>query len=533
MTTQLWQALCRPVGRFERADVGAAVLIAIVLVLSLAVVGDYAVSNDEEVQHRYGELILDYYASGFTDRTVFAYKNLYLYGGLFDVVAILIGKLLPFDVFAIRHVLCALTGVAGIAATWATARRIAGPRAGLIAALALALCGPWFGTMFNHTKDIPFAAAMIGATYFLLRAGRELPYPRLRHLLGFGVLLGAALGLRAMGLVFALYAMVAIAMCVPWRATPASIARFTLRAGLSFAPGFVVAYLIMLAAWPWAALDPFNPIRAVFAFAHFHYPIKTLLAGETYMMAEVPPWYVPTYIVLAMAFTALRWNSADDAGRKRRRDTALVAFTAIFPVASQVIGGGPAFSGMRHFIFVVPPLAVLAGVGFDCALAWLQARQMQLARAAAILVGAWFVWTGSVLIRLHPYEYLFFNPIVGGLSGAADKYDTDYWVNVMHEAVVELESFLDRENPRRAPRRYFVAVCGERLPFDKEAKERGRLQYAVGDDPADFFIAPTHQKCDTAIDGRVIVTIARMGVPIGVVKDRRHLTQPELVRGNR
>jgi|ADGO01.1.fsa_nt_gi hypothetical protein len=29
---------------------------------------------------------------------------------------------------------------------------------------------------------------------------------------------------------------------------------------------------------------------------------------------------------------------------------------------------GPAFTGMRHFLFVVPALAVLCGVGFDALL---------------------------------------------------------------------------------------------------------------------------------------------------------------------
>ena len=100
----------------------------------------------------------------------------------------------------IRHLLCALIGIGGIAAVWATARLIAGPRAGLIAAVALTVCGPWFGSMFNHTKDIPFAAAMMGAFYFLLRAARDLPRPRLLHLVLFGLLLGAALGQRALAL---------------------------------------------------------------------------------------------------------------------------------------------------------------------------------------------------------------------------------------------------------------------------------------------------------------------------------------------
>jgi hypothetical protein len=72
---------------------------------------------------------------------------------------------------------CALVGIAGIGGTYATARLVAGPRAGAIAAFALATCGPWYGSIFNHTKGIPFASAMIGATYFLVRAGRDLPSP--------------------------------------------------------------------------------------------------------------------------------------------------------------------------------------------------------------------------------------------------------------------------------------------------------------------------------------------------------------------
>jgi hypothetical protein len=35
--------------------------------------------------HHYGELIIAHYNSGFTDRSVFGFDNLYLYGGLFDV----------------------------------------------------------------------------------------------------------------------------------------------------------------------------------------------------------------------------------------------------------------------------------------------------------------------------------------------------------------------------------------------------------------------------------------------------------------
>jgi hypothetical protein len=296
---------------------------------------------------------------------------------------------------------------------------------------------------------------------------------------------------------------------------------------LLFVPAFALAYLIMIVGWPWAALHLFNPVRAIFAFAHFQYPVKTLLSGETYLMANVPRWYVPLYLAIKMPLSILAgatlalvsvmvsWRSAG----MRARETAFIAFIVVFPVACQVIGHGPGFSGMRHFSFVVPPLAVLTGIGFEWVLAWLVARRRGIAIAAFAAIGAWLLWPASVMLRLHPYESLYFNPLVGGLKGAQHRYDTDYWVNVMGELVTELESIIDREGKPSA--RYYVAVCGERVPFDKLAAPRGRLQYAVGNDPADFFIAPTHMHCENAINGRVVHVVERMGVPIGVIKDRR------------
>ena len=109
---------------------GGSILFATLVVLVGHTFGDYAISNDEEVQQHYGELIVAYYRSGFIDQAVFHFRNLYLYGGLFDIAAVGLEKLVPLDPYAVRHILSALTGIGGLAAVWATARTIAGPRAG-------------------------------------------------------------------------------------------------------------------------------------------------------------------------------------------------------------------------------------------------------------------------------------------------------------------------------------------------------------------------------------------------------------------
>ena len=38
--------------------------------------------------------------------------------------------------------------------------------------------------------------------------------------------------------------------------------------------------------------------------------------------------------------------------------------------------------------------------------------------------------------------------------------------------------------------------------------------------------------CDQALDGRVVATIERLGVVIGVVKDRRNVIHPSIARNH-
>jgi hypothetical protein len=93
----------------------------------------------------------------------------------------------------------------------------------------------------------------------------------------------------------------------------------------------------------------------------------------------------------------------------------------------------------------------------------------------------------------------------------------------MPEAVAKLENYVtQRERKHDQPRdHYNVVVCAQRVQFDRIASDR--LRWTDTWEEGDFFIAPTHMDCDNMLDGKVIATIERMGVVIGVVKDRRGL----------
>lgn len=512
------------------------------VVLACATFDDYAISNDEGVQHRYGELIIAYYKSGFTDQSLFKLDNLYLYGGLFDVGLILLGKILPFDQYELRHLVCALIGIGGIGFAAATARMIAGSRAAFFTIVALALCGSWYGTMFNDTKGIPQATFMAGAIYFLIRATRDLPTPRIRDVVGFGIMTGAALGIKSLSLLLVGYFGIAIPMGMP---RPVfghfrERAGFILISGLHFLPAMMIAYVIMIGAWPWSALSPLNPIRGLLSFGDFHYHIRTVLFGRFYEMADVPSYYVPTYIAIRLPLLTLgaflfslgllcvkSFARGNDVEYARRREIGLIAFAAIFPVVCQVVTEGPAIDGCRHFMFVFPPIAILAGMGLSAFSGMLARWHRNATIGGLVTIAALYSLTANKLYTLHPYEYLYYNQLVGGLEGASRRFVTDYWVNIMPEAVDELHDFLDRTEPATAQtKNYRVAVCGERVSYEEYA--RPNLQWIKMWDwrYADFYIAPTHMNCDRNLEGKVIARIERMGVTIGVVKDRRDIRTP-------
>jgi hypothetical protein len=387
--------------------------------------------------------------------------------------------------------------------------------------------------MFNHTKDIPFAAAMTGATFFLIRIARRLPLPRANDIIAFGLLAGSSLGIRVLGLLLVIYAFAAIIIYLPRQ----NRQRFVLVSMLRLLPAFAFAYVIMILAWPWAALAPLNPLRGLFAFSEFHYGVRTAVDGKVYVMAQVPRLYVPIYILIrmpllalfgaAMAIAVALWpRLAAASWRPERKGIALVSLTAIFPLVCQVIWHGPAFAGLRHFLFVVPALAILAGIGLDAAVTALATRGRLLAHGGFAIVAACFLVDAVTLVRLHPYEYLFYNRLVGGLEGASRRYDLDYWFGSMPEAIRQLESYL-RSEPIEAGKLaqvYSVAVCGERLPFEKTVTlPQLRWDFKSEWDQSEFFIAPTHMNCDGDLDGKIVGAVERLGVVIAYVKDRRAL----------
>jgi hypothetical protein len=526
---------------WDRLSLALFIAAAFVILLTFR---SYGVTWDEDVHNWYGVFVLDYYTSVFKDVRCFKWLNLYNYGAAFDMVAAALNTFSPIGTYETRHLLNGAVGLFGIFGVWKLARALGSPRAAFLAALFLLLTPNYYGQMFNNPKDIPFAAATVWATYYMVRLVPLLPTPPLAIVAKLGVAIGLGLGVRVGGLLLFCYLGLLLTLFVVWHAIERrSVAVLFGEAMRGFVrvllPALVVAYPVMLLFWPWAQEHPIdNPLRSLAFFTHETFPFRTLFAGQ-YVPAWDLPWeYLPTYIILALpelvltlavAAPVLAFFAFRRTPRVLRRHRVLahfmVAFGIVFPIAYAVAVKAVLFDGMRHFIFVLPLFACIAALVADRLIDRLAAFEYRKPVFGAL--AAYGMAHLAVMGMLHPDEYIYYNGFVGGVEGAQGLFKLDYWANSYAEAVDGLETFLRGQYGADFDGRDFtVAVCGPPISADYFFPKN--FIFSEDRQNADFFIAFTKDDCHKSSPGTEIVRVERSGALLSVVLDRREINAARL-----
>jgi len=502
----------------------AVIVLAIIAAVALATFRDYGLGWDDYTHAQYGDLLLALYRSDFTDRRAFSFVNLYMYGGGFDMLAAVVAKLLPFDLFETRRLVGAAVGLVGLFATWRIGRRIGGPLGGLIALVLLAVCPHYYGHMFINPKDGPFAAAMAVALLGLTRALEEYPQPTPATVALFGIGLGITVGTRVIGGMLALYAAPAVALIVVAEARRCGVrtaARRCARFICLLLPGLVIAYLVMGLVWPWAVVAPLNPLRSLEYFSvFFEKPWKEMFGGVLVPVAEMPGSYVPTlfalkmpevFLVLTLAgiISALLTAARRDAPLPRRASLLMLAGAALIPILFTLVTRPALYNGIRHFVFVTPPLAALGGLAGARMFDWLRLHGRMAAATGIALFAAAVALPAVEFVRLHPYQYTYFNHFAGGIAGADELYMLDYWGLSFKQAAAALNAELEKRHERPPGRPWKIAVCGPHPPADVALGP----DYVSTWDPrgADFALMLGEFYCAT-LDAPILVEVAREGV---------------------
>ena len=494
---------------------------------------DYGLSWDDYTHAQYGELLLQFYASGFHDQRALSWVNLYYYGGGFDLAAAAAAKVLPFSLFETRRLVGAAVGILGLFVTWRIGRRIGGPPAGLLALILLAVCPIYYGHMFMNPKDAPFAVAMAILLWASVRAIEEYPRPSFVSTLLLALGLGLAFGSRIMGAFGAIEALAALTLVVAAEARAQGLAsagsRLLQFCGRLF-PALVLGYALMGLVWPWGVADPLNPFRALEYFSRFfEKPWSELFDGEVIRVTDMPRSYLPTLfalklpeIFLALGLAGAGWAvwivCGPAVAAKRRAILLLLVLAALLPPVVTIALHPAMYNGIRHFVFVLPPLAVLGSMA--------GARMIEAVRVVsfgpigvAALVAVGLVFPIIEMKRLHPYEYTYFNTASGGVKHARDRYMLDYWgLSLKQASQGLLQTLASARASKPAERPWKIAVCG---PHRSPQVELGR-DFQTSWDPhgADFAMTLGEFYC-MQFDAPLIVEVKRGGVTYARVYDIR------------
>jgi len=212
--------------------------------------------------------------------------------------------------------------------------------------------------------------------------------------------------------------------CLRWKATG-------WLAGYAFL-GSAISYL----TWPYLWSAPIaHFVESLSTMADFR-PVRVLFDGTLLWSTALPKDYLPRIMAYKLTEPALALIIAgliyaiQRLVRSKDIRLALILVWSIVPIAAVVLFDRPIYNNIRQMLFTLPPMFIAAGLLLSSIIHRVDARRW------IVPVGLGFLLTGLIpMIKLHPYEYTYFNSLVGGIDGAAGRYDMDYFCTSYREAM--------------------------------------------------------------------------------------------------
>lgn len=514
----------------NRWDIATGVLLVVFGILILATFRSYGVTVDEPHSHANGNYFLDWYASGFSHRAIVTEGNQRLYGSFFNAISAVIANHSPLGLYETGHLVIAISSLIGVFFAYRLGKLLRDSMAGFFSALLLLLTPVYYGHSFMNPKDIPFATMFLVSVYFLTAAYDHLPRLGFRWIAITGVAIGLTLGIRVGAMMlFGYLAVVIVLKILTLRRKDAAfrgaaIWNFVKSAIASCVGVGIVAWAVMLIWWPYGQVSPIlNPLRGLRSSAKFaDYVGSALYRGQFIPSDALPRNYLPTWfaitlpefyaLILGVGIVVLILQRGRGNPDLQSKLTFLV-FAVAFPIASAIVLRPILYDGNRHFLFVVPLLAVLAGV----TLAWLLTDG--LSRPLAVGVGAATLVIGGLtafdMVRLHPYEYTFFNRSYGGLRAALGHYETDYW-GVSHKEGIDWLINNYRPNaPLHSIRVANTAADHQAAYYLKNGRpETARFIAVDKKDRPNIILSITRLDVHLKYPGKVLHVVERVGTPL-------------------
>ena len=284
----------------------------------------------------------------------------------------------------------------------------------------------FWGNAFINPKDIPFMAFFIISVYLGFVMVDSKSNSIWWKIIIAGIVLGLTTSIRSFGLIAGAFAIF-----------------HGLRKDFHQTLKIIPFYLLITASitylsWPYLWSAPVSRfIESITTMAQHPVNFYTLFMGEIYLNNQLPFFYFPTFVALQLTipvlflivvglFVSFKFFLKDNTKEP------MILLMAWFLIPTLVIGfsGSTMYDNARQLLFLTPPLFIIAGIGLDTILKNIKQPLFQIVLIATLVLPGIYA-----CFRLHPYQYIYYNELIGGVGGAFRKFDLDYSGTSFKEAI--------------------------------------------------------------------------------------------------
>lgn len=449
--------------------VGLAITSLVTIILLCLSAGN---SGDEHFHLEQAEHVYNYYATGGQDSTaavVTPQYNLPYYGQCVDNFAYFVTKIFNIEnIFEARHIINSICGWLAMFFAALIVYRIAGWRGAVFTLLLFFFSPRFLGHSFNNLKDLPLATGTVFGLYCLTRFLQEFPKIKWSTAILFAISISFATAVRFAGiLIVAYFGLFGLIFYLQrnWK-----LGLLKQQGKSEFGKLLVwglgisaVGIILTILLWPFLLKHPIDNFKdTVENMSSFAIAIRQVFEGSLQWSDALSWYYTPKYILMTipiavivglLLFFIFCWRKKED-----RFWSFFVFFTFFFPVFWIVYTRANVYGGWRHAMFAYPPMVVAAGMGFDSLVRWIENKvqgvghkvqdsnneeQQNAAKnwkpvmvniGAVVVLLALLIGPIRHIVANHPYEYVYFNELAGGIDKAYGNYELDYYYHSTREA---------------------------------------------------------------------------------------------------
>ncbi len=422
------------------------ILLLIQILVGIFTFQEYGLSWDEPYFYDYANQVPIAYSSEAWFNPHFDFNQIYgvsaedhkFYGPAYLLLARPIQQLIQLsgaDFASAWHLVNFFCFTLGILIFYLFCIRWLSPSASFAASVFLSVQPLLFGHAFINPKDIPFMVFFMASVFSGIRVvdllNTENGKTPWGNLLVASIVLGLTAAIRVIG---PLAGILVILYALP-NLNKKQLAPFVVYA--------ITAMLVMFIFWPYLWQNPLDRLFEVLRhMSNNPTELGVLFAGQVFRANQMPGSYFPTMLALTLTeptwifimagWLRLAWLARGNLINQKL----LVIFSLWFGLLFfYIVLSRPAvYDGIRHFLFILPPLFVFVGFAFEWLLNKLPRFFFGGILLACLLPGLIGIWS------LFPYPYAYYNQFTGGTQGAYHVYETDYWLTCYKEAITWLRN---------------------------------------------------------------------------------------------